>query len=88
MLTRLPVHQALALRAFDRSNGAFNIAAAERNPVIVAEVELRQIPMQVLLAAVLIDAIHAAFEDREVAFDRIGGHVAGAFHQRHHGTLV
>jgi hypothetical protein len=32
--------------------------------------------MQLLLAAVLIDALHAAFEDREEAFDRIGGYVA------------
>jgi hypothetical protein len=28
--------------------------------------------VKVLLAAVLIDALHAAFEDREVAFDGVG----------------
>jgi hypothetical protein len=30
----------------------------------------------VLLAAVLIDALHAALEDREIAFNRVSGHVA------------
>ena len=37
--------------------------------VVVAEIELREIAVQVLLVAVLIDAPHAALEDREVALD-------------------
>src|SRR3954470_12574807 len=32
--------------------------------------------MQVLLAAMLVDAFHAALEDREIAFDRVGADVA------------
>jgi hypothetical protein len=42
----------------------------------VAEIELRQIPLQVGLADVLIDPIEAALQDREVAFDGIGVHIA------------
>jgi hypothetical protein len=30
--------------------------------------------MKVLLAAMLVDALHAALEDREVAFNRVGVH--------------
>lgn len=43
--------------------------------------------MQVVLAAVLADALHAAFEDGEEAFDRVGMSVAanvfilGVFHR-------
>jgi len=39
--------------------------------VVVAELELGDVAVQVLLAAVLIDALHAALEDGEVAFDRV-----------------
>jgi hypothetical protein len=40
--------------------------------VRVAEIEFRQIAMQMLLAAMLIDAFHAALKDRKEAFRRIG----------------
>jgi hypothetical protein len=36
--------------------------------VIVAKVEFGEIAMQMFLAAMLIDAAHAALENREVAF--------------------
>lgn len=39
--------------------------------MVVAEIELGQVPMQVLLAGVLIDPLRAALEDREHAFDRV-----------------
>lgn len=38
----------------------------------VAKIELRKIAVKVLLRAVLIDALHAAFEDAEIAFDGVG----------------
>jgi len=67
-LVRLPVHQPLAFDAADRRNGAVGIADAKRNAVIVAEIELGKVAVQMLLGTVLIDATHAALEDREVAF--------------------
>ena len=45
-LIRLPVHQALAFHAFDCGKGAVDVAVAERHAVIVAEIELGQIPMK------------------------------------------
>ncbi len=48
---------------------------AELDVVVLAESELVQIPLKVLLAAVLVDASHAALKHAEEAFDRVGGHV-------------
>ena len=67
-LVRLPVHQPLAFNAANRGEGAVDVAVTERNAVIVAMVELSKITMQMFFFAVLINAAHTAFEDREVAF--------------------
>ena len=45
---------------------------AKRNAVAVAKIELGEIAVQVLLAAMLVDALHPAFEDREEALDGVG----------------
>ena len=45
------------------ASGAHFVVDLERDAVVVAEVELGQIALQVLFAAVLIDADHAALED-------------------------
>src|SRR5690606_31101534 len=42
-----------------------------------AEVELREIPLQMGLGAVLVDALHATLEHGEVAFNRVGVDGAG-----------
>jgi hypothetical protein len=39
--------------------------------VVVAELKLSDVAVQVLTAAMLIDALHAALEDREAAFQRV-----------------
>lgn len=44
--------------------------------MIVAEIELRQIAVQMLLAAMLIDALHALLKQTEIALGAIGVHVA------------
>jgi hypothetical protein len=62
-LVRLMIGQALALCAPDRRQGAIIIIVAERHAVIVPKIELSQIPMQVLFAAMLIHAAHPALED-------------------------
>lgn len=48
------------------------IVHAERDTVVIARVEIRDIMMQVLLWAVLTDALHAALEHAVEAFDRAG----------------
>ena len=48
--------------------GTFPVIEAERGARVVAEIKFREIAMQMLLAAVLIDAAHPALENREVAF--------------------
>lgn len=44
--------------------------------MVVTELERRDVAVLVALGAVLVDALHAALEDGEVARDRVGGHVA------------
>jgi hypothetical protein len=70
------IGQALAVRAFDRRQRPVNVAAPPRDPVIVSEIKFREIAVQMLLGAVLIDAFHAALEDGIVAFDGVGGDLA------------
>ena len=52
------------------------VIEARRNAVAVAELELRQIAVQMLLAAMLLHAAHPAFEDAESAFNGVRGDVA------------
>ena len=43
-----------------REIGALHVVNAECNPLVVGEIELAQIPLQVLLADVMTDAADAA----------------------------
>ena len=52
--------------------GALGVIDAERHTIAVPEIELGQIPIQVVMAAMLIDTLHATFEDREKALDGVG----------------
>jgi hypothetical protein len=49
-----------------------NVIHAERNAVRIAEIKLAQISVEVLLFAMLINAFHAALEDRIEAFNGVG----------------
>lgn len=40
--------------------------------MVMAEVKFRDVAMQMFFSAVLINCAHALFEDREIAFDRVG----------------
>src|SRR5579863_9689983 len=76
------VGEPLADNAFQRAVGAGHIVNAKFDPVAIAEIELGQIAVQVLFLAMLIDALHAALEDRIVAFGGVGvgveaGHAVG-----------
>jgi len=60
--------------------GAGNVIDAERHAVRIAKIELGKVAMQVLFLAMLIDAFHAAFKDRIVAFNAVGvDHTAHIF---------
>ena len=84
-LVRPSIGQALADDASGQIFGAHGVVNAKQS-VVMAEIKLRQITVQMLFGAVLVGAAHPALEDREIAFDRVGGHVAanvfvgGVFH--------
>ena len=63
-----PICQPLPFRALDGKGCTFSIG---NHAGVVAKIKFRQIAMQMLLAAMLVDAFHAAFEDREIAFDGV-----------------
>lgn len=52
-----------------------SVTHAKSLPVIVTEIELREVAMQVALVAVLVGAAHAELEHQKAAFNRIRGHV-------------
>jgi hypothetical protein len=63
---RLFIGEPLALGALHSNGGSLRIVDAEPKAVGIPKVELGQVAVQVLLAAVLVHAFHAALEDREV----------------------
>ena len=70
--TSCSIGQPLALGADNRAVGARLVIDAERDPVVVAEIELGRVAMQMRLADVEIAAVDPALEDREEVFDRVG----------------
>ena len=65
-LVRPPIRETLALRTFDCKRRTVAIVEAECGSVIVTKIVFSKIPMQMFLAAVLINAAHATFENRKV----------------------
>jgi len=65
------VREPLADRRLDRPFCTNRIVYAEFGAVVHAEIKLRQIAVQVLLAHVLIRADQTALEDREIAFNAV-----------------
>jgi hypothetical protein len=64
--------------ALDGDLGALNVIYTEPDAVAIAEIVFRKISVQMLFAAMLIDALHAALEDRVVPLDRVGVDVTAA----------
>src|SRR5262249_18444742 len=64
LVTSLAIRQSLADDAANRELGAFLVINTKGDPVAVAEIELGQIPMQVLFRDVEIAPVYAALEDR------------------------
>jgi hypothetical protein len=67
-VVRRPIGQPLPDDALQRSFGAFHVIYAETHAVAIAEIKFREIAVQMFLAAMLVDADHAALEDGEEAF--------------------
>lgn len=66
------IGQPLALGTLHHYRRSLFVGYATCDAVVVAEVKLRQIPVQVLLLAVLVHTIHAALEQTEVALTVVG----------------
>lgn len=71
LATSCLIGKPLALYALERAFGAARIVYAKLFPVIISEIKLGKIPPQVFFGDVLINAVYAAFEDAEKAFNRI-----------------
>ena len=72
-VTSRSIGQPLADSALNRTGGALNVIYALPDAIAIPEIKLRKIAVQMLLAAMLVDALHAAFEDRIVTFNGVGG---------------
>ncbi len=70
------IGEALALTALYCRNRAVSVVVPKRGTIVIAEIKFRQIAMQMLFAAMLIDTTHAALENCEIALDGICRYVA------------
>jgi hypothetical protein len=62
--------------AFEDLVGTLNVVDSERDSLIVSEVEFGEVTVQMFLADMLINAVDAALEDREVPLGSIGVSIA------------
>jgi len=67
-----PIREPLALCTNKRPDSARIVIHAKRRARIVSEIELGQVAVQVLLRAMLIEALHAALEQAEIALNGVG----------------
>jgi hypothetical protein len=63
----------LPTNALEGARGPLVVVNAESNALAITKIELGKIAMEMLLAAMLVHALHAALEDRVVALDRSAG---------------
>src|SRR6266702_1034881 len=93
-LTRRGIGQALATGALESATGPLHVIYAQANAIAIAEIEFCEIAVQMLFAAMLVDADHATLEDGEVAFNGVGVNgvsvgIAHVFVSRvHHGFVA
>jgi len=72
LATSCLIREPLPFDAIERTLRAAAVVNAEFFPVVISEIELGEIPPQMFLRHVLVNAVNAAFEDREKPFDGIG----------------
>jgi hypothetical protein len=75
---RPSVFKALALDALKSLSSAFYVLNTESRMIVVLEVELCEVTEYVLLSEMLVGALYAAPEHREVAFNRVRVELANA----------
>ena len=56
------IGQATPNDALKQTFGAFAIVDLQRSPIVIPEIELREIAVKMLLGAMLVDALHAALK--------------------------
>lgn len=66
------IGQPLADDALQQTISAGNVINTQGHAVTIAEIELGKVAVQMVMAAMLVDALHAALEYRKEAFDGIG----------------
>lgn len=66
------ISQPLALHALQQNLGALGIVNAVRGAVGIAEIELGQVTVQMVMPAVLVNTFHAALENRKETFNGVG----------------
>src|SRR5262249_53923566 len=71
LTTSRSIGQPLANNASHRFGGTLRIIDAERSPVAIPKIKLGQIAVQMPLIAMLVNANHAALEDRKITLDRV-----------------
>jgi hypothetical protein len=75
-VTRRRIGKTLSDDSLDRPFGALHVVNTEPDVIAVPEIILGKISVQMLLAAMLVDAFHAALEDRIIAFNGVGVNLA------------
>jgi hypothetical protein len=70
-LTSCSIGEALSNNSLDCQFCALRVIYAEPDSIAIAEIEFGKVAVQMLLAAMLVDAFHAALEDRIVAFNGV-----------------
>jgi hypothetical protein len=70
-LVRYAIRETFALDAFEGLRRTFPVLNADCRTIRIAKVELSKVAVQVLLAAMLVHALHAAFENRVIALDGV-----------------
>jgi hypothetical protein len=70
------IRDTLAPRTLQRVISTLRVIHAKRNPVVVPEIELAQIPLQMNFGDVLVNAVDASLEDAEIALNGVGMDIA------------
>lgn len=66
------IREALSNDALQQRFCPGGVAHAERLAIVVPKIKLCNVAVQMVVAAVLVHALHAALEHREEAFDGVG----------------
>ena len=66
------IGETLSNDTFDRAHGALYVIYAQPDAIAITKIEFGKVAMQMLFAAMLVDTLHAALENRIAAFNGVG----------------